>query len=138
MRPAHDYSGRPHLTGRGVAVHPHPMSLPPQETPNQMQKIQKTSPDTQDTILCYPLDINRLGALQGSHNLESVVRWTAMTPPYSQAQLLFISSLLKASEPFIDFRIKTSYLPLHSKVEKTEVQAASGSYLVALPMRHCS
>lgn len=61
-----------------------------------------------------------------------------MTPPYSQAQLLFISSLLKASEPFIDFHIKTRYLPLHSKVEKTEVQAASGDYLVALPMRHCS
>lgn len=85
-----------------------------------------------------PLDINRLGALQGSHNLESVVRRTAMSPPYSQAQLLFISFLLKASEPFIDFRIKTRYLPLHSKVEKTEVQAASGGYLVALPMRHCS
>lgn len=81
-----------------------------------MQKLQKIVPDTQDA----PLSI-----LQGGHNLDSVEGWTATAPPYSQAQFLFISSPLKASEPFIDFRIKTCYLPLHSKVEKTEVRAAA-------------
>ena len=72
-----------------------------------------------------PLDIKRLGALQGGHNLDSVVRWTATAPPYSQAQLLFISPPLKASKPFIDFCIKTCYLPLHSQMEKTEARAAA-------------
>lgn len=55
-----------------------------------------------------------------------------MVLPYSQAQLLFISSPLKASEPFIGFLIKMCYLSLHSKVEKTGV---GRGYLVALPMR---
>lgn len=50
-----------------------------------------------------PLDINRLRALQGGRNLESVVRWTAMAPPYSQAQLLFISSPLKSQNHLLIF-----------------------------------
>lgn len=74
----------------------------------------------------------QLGACQDSHNLDSAVRWTAMVLPYSQAQLLFISFPLKASEPFIGFLIKMCYLSLHSKVEKTGV---GRGYLVALPMR---
>lgn len=111
-----------------MGVHPQPrrpflMKL------NQMQKVQRISTHTQDVRapppVIQPLDLKRLGAFHGGHNLDSSARWAAMVLLYNQAWLLFISSPLNASEPCIDFLIRMCYLPLHSKMKKTEVRAAA-------------
>lgn len=79
-----------------------------------------------------PTPAIQLGVCQSSPNLDSAERQAAMALPYRQAQLLFISSPLKASGPFIDFPIKPCYISLRSKMEKT---GAGRGYLVALPRR---
>lgn len=84
------------------------------------------------TILRMPSSAIQLGVCQSSPNLHIAERQAAMALPCSQARLLFISSPLKASEPFIDFLIKACYISLRSKMEKT---GAGRGYLVALPRR---
>lgn len=74
-----------------------------------------------------PTPAIQLGVCQSSPNLDSAERQAAMALPYRQARLLFISSPLKASGPFIDFPIKPCYISLRSKMEKTGAAEATWS-----------